>query len=93
MCQPRFVRGDATADGVLNIADPINLLDYLFGLNDTECEQSLDANDDLGIDIADAIYLLGHLFAGGPPPSAPYPLCGTGSSSPSALPCATTACP
>ncbi|MHC4934875.1 MAG: FG-GAP-like repeat-containing protein [Planctomycetota bacterium] len=93
VCQPRFVRGDATADGVLNIADPINLLDYLFGLNGTECEQSLDANDDLGIDIADAIYLLGHLFAGGPPPSAPYPLCGTGSSSSSALPCATTACP
>ncbi|MGE3165542.1 MAG: hypothetical protein AB7O52_11595 [Planctomycetota bacterium] len=28
------------------------------------------------LDVADGIYLLSHLFGGGPPPGSPYPDCG-----------------
>ena len=92
-CAPDFIRGDATVDGTLNIADPIAILDVLFGGAAHDCEQSLDANDDDSVNIADAIAVLGFLFNGAPPPPAPYPLCGPGSIGPGALPCASNGCP
>ncbi|MGQ9591882.1 MAG: C25 family cysteine peptidase [Planctomycetota bacterium] len=66
-----FVRGDANADGSLNIADVLYLLGYLLVAGpDIPCRDAADANDDGELDISDAIRVLLHLFAGrsfGPP--------------------------
>jgi hypothetical protein len=37
-----------------------------------------NTNGDRAVDLSDAVYLLGHLFLGGPAPQAPYPECGLG---------------
>ncbi len=95
----RFIRGDASGDAVVNIADAICALGYLFGPPGAACKQptcldALDANDDEVIDIADPIRVLGYLFAGGPPPPFPGPVaCGRDTTG-AALDCAThPACP
>ena len=79
----RFVRGDANADGKIDIADAICVLGYLFDLPSNPCKAKVrdcldaaDANDDGGIDIADAIKVLGHLFAQGGPLPDPFGECG-----------------
>ncbi|HAK95667.1 MAG TPA: hypothetical protein DCM87_11850 [Planctomycetes bacterium] len=73
-----FKRGDANADGKLDIADAIKVLGYLFGGGTTTllCLDTGDANDDGKVDIADAIKILGHLFANTGPLPAPFPGCG-----------------
>ena len=68
----QFLRGDANADGAVDIADPVAILGFLFTGGSLSCENAGDANDDETLDIADPIALLGHLFAGGgalPPPT------------------------
>ena len=77
-----FVRGDCNQDGAVQIADAISLLGGLFGgvpLGDclAACEMH---DDDASPDIADAVFLLQHLFTAGPPPAEPYPDCGVGAS-------------
>ncbi|MGE4619468.1 MAG: dockerin type I repeat-containing protein [Planctomycetota bacterium] len=71
-----FVRGDANADGSLNIADVIKQLALIFGGAPVLCLDAADANDDGFVDIADPIHLLTHILGSGPPPSFPYPMCG-----------------
>ena len=71
-----FVRGDATQDGMVNIADAIASLDHLFGGAAVDCEDALDVNDDGALDISDPISALAFLFSGGAPPLAPFPDCG-----------------
>ena len=70
-------RGDVDRSGGLNITDAIALLNILFlGVEvetskpvSTTCFQTIsDANHDRAVDIADAIFLLEHLFAAGPAP-------------------------
>jgi hypothetical protein len=75
----RFVRGDVNADAQIDLADPIRIITYLFaGDAEPDCLDAADANNDayLGsrapVDIADAIYLLGFLFAWGEPPPPPF---------------------
>jgi hypothetical protein len=69
-----FIRGDANADGGVNIADASFLLNFLFlGGREPTCFDSLDGNDDGTGNIADASYILNFLFLGGrdiPPPNA-----------------------
>ncbi len=48
-------------------------LNHQFGGQQTDCLDALDGNDDGGIDISDAVFLLGYLFSGGPSPAAPFP--------------------
>ncbi len=73
----RFVRGDANADGAINITDGIFVLNYLFlGGQSPPCLAAADTNGDGGINITDGIYLLNFLFLGGGEPPAPYPSCG-----------------
>lgn len=78
----RFIRGDTSGDGAVNIADAICALGYLFGPPDAACKNitcadAFDANDDEVVNIGDPIFLLGYLFAGGAAPPAPGPLsCG-----------------
>jgi CD109 antigen len=72
----KFRRGDANADGALNLSDAVTTLGYLFlGITGQQpfCEDAADANDDGVINITDPLHVLGHLFLGSPAPAAPYP--------------------
>lgn len=76
MPPPEFIRGDANDSGLLSIADPIFLLDWLFrGGPAPPCEDAADTNDDGHTDLADAIGILFYFFMGQkiPPPSPPGP--------------------
>jgi len=67
-----FLRGDAGSDCVLDIADPIFTVAYLFqGGDPPPCPDSADFDDSGVINLTDAIVLLVFLFQGGPPPPAP----------------------
>ena len=69
-----------TADGRFDLSDPISVLNYLFVDGDEpSCLRAADINDDGTIDMGDPIALLSHLFANAPPPSPPYPICGSDS--------------
>lgn len=76
-----WVRGDCNADGGINLADAIYLLNGLFPSGTPPpappCEDACDANDSGGLNLADAIFLLGALF-GQPatPLPPPHPTCG-----------------
>ena len=70
----RFHRGDANADGRLDLVDSVFSLNYLFfGSNTPACLEAVDANDDDRVDIADSIYLLQFLALGGAAPPPPGP--------------------
>ena len=77
-------RGDATADGIINVGDVIASLDYLFiGNFDPPCQDALDVDDSGLVDIGDPIAAMNYLFQGGSPPPppvapppAPFPACG-----------------
>jgi hypothetical protein len=67
-----YVRGDANGDGVIDIADVVYLINYLF--IDGPAPEPLEAgnaNCDEVVDIADVVYLINYLFIGGPPPCEP----------------------
>jgi heme exporter protein D len=65
-----YIRGDANVDGVINIADVVYLINYLFA-NGTAPDPLWvgDANCDDLVNIADVVYLINYLFTGGSPPS------------------------
>ena len=72
---PCFVRGDATADGIINVGDVIASLDYLFiGNFDPPCQDALDVDDSGLVDIGDPIAAMNYLFQGGSPPPPPEPV-------------------
>ena len=74
--EPTFRRGDATADGLLDINDVRYLLDYLFGEAAVPlCHKSADANDDGRLHIGDAVAIALHLFGGRGPLSVPFGAC------------------
>lgn len=83
-------RGDANADDAIDIADPITLLAYLFGVGaGPNCEDTFDANDDGAIDVADPIAVLNALFGLGPMITDEC----LPDFSPDALGCVTASCP
>lgn len=77
----KFRRGDANSDGLINLSDVIFILVHVFlGTKTPICLDAIDVDDNenpLGqMDAAlDAVALFGYLFAGGPPPSIPFPHC------------------
>ena len=73
-----FQRGDANADGDVNLTDATVILGALFGgrAEAVSCEKSADGNDNGTVEISDAVYLLAHLFRGGPAPEEPFGACG-----------------
>ena len=74
---PQFSRGDANADGILNIADAIFILAYVFSSGpDPSCISSADGNDDGKIDVADGVSILGYLFSGENELPPPFLRCG-----------------
>jgi hypothetical protein len=67
-----FLRGDSNRDGAVDIADPVNTLQYLFsGGARPYCLDASDANDDGELNISDPISVLGYLFLGTSRPAAP----------------------
>jgi len=65
-----FIRGDADADGVINSADVVYLINYLFKGGPAPMPlEAGDVNCDEIINSADVVYLINYLFKGGPPPS------------------------
>ncbi len=72
---PRFLRGDANADGGRNVGDAIAILSHLFARGTLACRSAADANDDGKLDLADAVRLLSYLFAGNAPPPPPFDAC------------------
>jgi hypothetical protein len=58
-----FVRGDANMDNVVDVSDPVRILNTLFlGGEPLACEQAADANKDNRLDISDPVTLLSYLF-------------------------------
>jgi D-alanyl-D-alanine carboxypeptidase len=89
ICEPPapFVRGDANADGQLDIGDAVFVLSYLFSNGSAPpCLHAADANDDGAVDVADGVFVLQYLFAKGPAIPPPHPDCGADPSH-SPLPC------
>ncbi|MFN0057143.1 MAG: dockerin type I repeat-containing protein, partial [Planctomycetota bacterium] len=87
-----FRRGEVNMDGLVNIADGIFVLSWLFGVGSPApvCFDAADANDDGLVDIADPIGLLTVLFISGSPPiPAPSAACGADTTL-DALPCPDT---
>ncbi|MGE4620114.1 MAG: hypothetical protein AAEJ04_09935 [Planctomycetota bacterium] len=76
-----FVRNDMNQDGTSNIADPVQLLAFLFGGGVLECQKSGDINDDGTVNIADVVSSLNVIFGipvGGSVPTVPAPAGGCG---------------
>jgi hypothetical protein len=77
-----FRRGDANADGEIDLSDAIFLLSYLFlGGSEPSCRDAGDADDNGSLEITDPISILAFKFQGGRKPAEPfsaepYPLCG-----------------
>ncbi|MBI4606153.1 MAG: hypothetical protein HY721_29660 [Planctomycetes bacterium] len=71
---PSLRRGDVNGDGIVNIADPVSLLNCLFlGSVCPSCPDAADADDDGRLILTDSIYTLNWLFLGGRPPPPPGP--------------------
>ena len=91
-----FLRGDCNFDGSVDLADPLFLGLRLFDatVNDYPCREACEANGDGAVNIADMVWILGYLFAGGPAPVAPFPDCGPDPEPETAFDCELgTACP
>ncbi len=71
-----FRRGDANADGAVDLSDAVRVLLHLFGGRSLSCADAADANDSGVVDVADAIFTLSYLFAGGSAPASPWSSCG-----------------
>ena len=71
---PRFIRGDANADGETDISDVVAILGTLFlGFRKPPCRDALDVDDDGSLDVSDPIFLLTFLFNHGAQPPLPGP--------------------
>jgi hypothetical protein len=67
-----FVRGDANADGVINVADIVCVVNFLYRNGDPPTPMEAgDANCDGIVNVADVVYLVNYLYRGGDPPGCP----------------------
>jgi len=72
---PVFQRGDANADGGLDLSDAIGILFFKFMGDTISCVDAADVDDNGQVEVTDVIDLLGHLFLGGDPPAEPFSAC------------------
>ena len=65
-----YGRGDVNKDGIIDVADVMYLINYLFiGGSAPDPMWLGDATCDDVVDVADVMYLINYLFIGGSPPS------------------------
>ena len=70
--RPPWLCGDASGDEIVDIADVVYLLNYVFkGGTPPDPLERGDVNLDEIVDLADVVYLLNYLFKDGPPPCEP----------------------
>ena len=68
-CEPQFTRGDANGDGLIDIADVVYLVNYLYkGGSAPEPMEAGDCNCDEIVDIGDVVYLINYLYKNGTEP-------------------------
>ena len=73
----QFIRGDANLDRRIDLSDAVAILQSLFlGTVGLPCDDSADVDDRGDLVLTDAVYLLNHLFVGGPAPPQPFPQVG-----------------
>ncbi len=64
-----FTPGDANRDLLVNVSDPVFLINYIFSGGIPPCElNSADADGSCTVTISDAVYLINYIFAAGGPP-------------------------
>jgi hypothetical protein len=64
-----FVSGDANGDGVVDLADVVFLVSYLFNSGPEPFPvEAGDPTCDGRVDLADLVFLINFLYKGGPPP-------------------------
>ena len=69
-----FRRGDADANGAMQLTDAVFVLLYLFsGGGEPPCMEASDADNNGALQLTDAVYVLLYLFSGGDAPPAPGP--------------------
>jgi hypothetical protein len=84
-----FIRGDANGDGIVNLADPVFSLSYIFkGGREPPCMEAANANDDAELNLADVIYNIDYIFREMSAPPAPFPACGVDPNPGTSLGCA-----
>jgi hypothetical protein len=70
--QTGWMCGDPNHDGMINSADVVYLINYLFADGpQPNPKESGDANCDGVVSSADVVYLINYLFVGGPSPGCP----------------------
>jgi len=62
--------GDANADGSVNVADVVYIINYIFtgGALPIPVKACGDTNTDTKINVSDAVYIVNYIFVGGMPP-------------------------
>ncbi|MGB2981138.1 MAG: dockerin type I repeat-containing protein, partial [Candidatus Zixiibacteriota bacterium] len=64
-----FICGDANGDGVINVADVVYLVNFLYRNGDPPDPIAAgDANCDGIVNVADVVFLVNYLYRGGDPP-------------------------
>lgn len=64
-----YLRGDVNADGVVNVGDPVYLINYIFKSGPGPLYNLMgDANCDTAVDVGDAVFLINYVFKDGPAP-------------------------
>jgi len=67
-----FASGDATNDGIVNVADVVRIVNYLYKAGEEpDPLGSGDASGDGIVDLADVVWLITYLYKSGPAPSCP----------------------
>ena len=74
--QAAFLRGDANGDGGVDLTDALSIIFFLFEGLEGICEEAGNSNDDVHLDLTDAIFTLGRLFLVPAPFPDPFPACG-----------------
>lgn len=70
--EPDFICGDANADGIADVGDAVNIIQFAFaGGSEPNPYIAGDVNCDSIVNITDASYIVNYIFAGGPPPCDP----------------------
>ncbi|MGH9360860.1 MAG: hypothetical protein ACRD2T_03020 [Thermoanaerobaculia bacterium] len=92
---PVFLRGDANADGRVDLSDGVSLIQHVFlGGPDGGCALALDIDGSGKLDFQDFVSLASYLFAEELAPAPPFPACGRfGGPRESPLGCRESACP